>query len=243
MAVRQQRIALPPQNRSVGNAVPVHSEFLKDRPIEDLNGRLYVGRVIMGSDSSAVRNRREDAAAAYGAAGAGDETIIVKVPGLFGFDRGYVAEVRPFDRVDGRDIGANPYSNAYSNGQSKLAGRLEEARQQWLKDNNFVGGVRTFVNDAALFNKAPVAATRQTNAVDTRPEPRAVIELAPDMPRFKAKMRVLAPATSLADPQAGTRPVAGVGRVCAPGVTKVLPRGEVSAASASSAAAVKSPRG
>jgi hypothetical protein len=65
-----------------------------------------------------------------------------------------------------------------------MARRAEDARQQWLKDNNYVGGVRTFVNDAVLYNlPAPKPRTQSI-------EPRGVIQLNPEVPAYKSRMKV-----------------------------------------------------
>ncbi|MBX3384674.1 MAG: hypothetical protein KF864_14315 [Phycisphaeraceae bacterium] len=151
---------------------------------DDENGRLWVGRPIIGGVTGSVRENAEDGAASYGAYGMGRETIVVRVPGMFAFEQARYGEIRPWEPV--RTDNASPYSNAFTRVHSKMARRLEEARQDWLKENNFVGGVRTFVNDAALLAPA-------THASGARPEPRGVIELAPDTPRFKSRMRVQAP--------------------------------------------------
>ncbi len=59
----------------------------------------------------------------------------------------------------------------------------EAVRRQWLRENGFTGGVRTFVNDNPMPSEE---AGKQTGL----PEPRAIIELAPDAPRAKSRLRV-----------------------------------------------------
>jgi hypothetical protein len=67
---------------------------------------------------------------------------------------------------------------------------FEDARNQWLKENGYTGGVRTFVNDLYLFRRdaQPTSLTSIT--------PHASFQLAPDMPRHQGRMRVLAPTSS-----------------------------------------------
>lgn len=232
---RQYRIETAPRTAPYSPAID--TSFLNDATPNDINGRLYVGQIIMGGDSSSVRttiaSNAFDDAARYGAAGAGNETIIVAAEGLFPFQRAHFAEIRPFTPVDAGIT--SPYSNSYTTAQKKLASRLESARQQWLKDNNFTGGVRTFVNDSTLVNPT---SDQKTQVTSFPPEPSAVIELSPDTPRFKSKMRVLAPnqtlptttATtmpSVSSPAAASRSIKSASAYkVAPRVTKVLPRTE-----------------
>jgi len=188
---------------------PLNTGFLADTQVEDINGRIFVGTLIHGftRDNAVSRRRGEDNAARYGAAGASDSIITLRTPGLFGFDtNGFVAQVNPWQPVTAPS--ASPYSNPFTNANTKLAARLESARQQWLKDNNFTGGVRTFVNDAALFTPARAGA---------QITPRATMELAPDMPRVRSKIQVRSSPTStkLKSANAATR--------VQPKITKVLP--------------------
>jgi len=151
-----------------------------------INGRLFMGAVAIGPGST----QPHDAPAAYGAADKADAVVQVSVPGLFGFETGQrTYAISPWHPVT-TPSGGNNWSNPYKTGHRKLAARVEAARQQWLKDNNFVGGVRTFVNDSVA-GKVPskAAAEQSPKAI----EPRAVIELPPEMPRVRSKVRVLGP--------------------------------------------------
>lgn len=58
---------------------------------------------------------------------------------------------------------------------------LEAARNEWLKREGYVGGVRTFVNDLYVFAE-PTLAQR---------EPRATIQLPIDMPSFRSRQQVM----------------------------------------------------
>jgi len=211
--------------RTAPSSPAIDTSFLNDATPTDINGRLYVGQIIMGNDSSSVRattaSNAFDDAARYGAAGAGNETIVVAAQGLFPFQRAHFAEIRPFTPVDAAIT--SPYSNSYTTAQKKLASRLESARQQWLKDNNFTGGVRTFVNDSSLMKSA---AQPNSQATVFPPEPSAVIELSPDTPRFKSKMRVMVPHQALPiTAAAAPRPNKSAPTYkSAPRITKVLPR-------------------
>jgi hypothetical protein len=161
---------------------------------KQVNGRVFIGSVILGPGAAA---KACPDAARYGAQDVAAGAIKVRVPGLFGFEScGRSFEISPWQPVV-LTSGGNNWSNPYKNAHKKLAGRVEAARQQWLKDNNFVGGVRTFVNDAAPKKAEGAAADAPgAKASSEKIEPRAVIELPADMPRLKAKVRVLAPGES-----------------------------------------------
>jgi len=67
---------------------------------------------------------------------------------------------------------------------------LEAARQQWLAEHGYSGGVRTFMNDAAM------PADRRAEAGDATPEwkreftPRLIIPIPDDLPRIRSRMEV-----------------------------------------------------
>jgi hypothetical protein len=141
------------------------------------NGRVYRGVAIIGGLPSAPSSDLAHAAASYGAAGEQDLRVHAPVEGLFRFQPVDTVEFSPWTPVPAQQ--ASPASDAFSRAHQKLARRAEDARQAWLKDNNYTGGVRTHVNDAA-----PGTPTTK------RPEPRGIIELAPEVPAFRSKMHV-----------------------------------------------------
>src|SRR6185436_19738741 len=122
------------------------------------------------------------AAARFGALGEEGSRVQADVQGLFHFHPTATVEFSPWTPVP--DQRTSDTTDPYSRGYEKMAHRAEDARQQWLKDNNYVGGVRTFVNDAELY---PVPAAAKKTEL---PEPRGVIELSPDVPKFKSRMHV-----------------------------------------------------
>ncbi|HYE61397.1 MAG TPA: hypothetical protein VD997_05325 [Phycisphaerales bacterium] len=149
-----------------------------------VNGRVYKGRAIIGQHELGARGPAADAAAAHGALGEEGVRVTAQVEGLFRYHPTTTVEFSPWTPVAQQQ--ASPYSDAYSRAHTKMARRAEEARQQWLKDNNYVGGVRTHVNDAVLYNLPE--AKRETRL----PEPRGVIEVNPEIPAFKSRMKVQA---------------------------------------------------
>ncbi len=132
------------------------------------NGRLHVTRPIMG----ALQGPWAEAQPAPG-------------PDHYG------AYLNPCDAVPARVgllvISISPWAEWTEQGHKGL----EEARQFWLSENGYTGGVRTFVNDYYLFselrNPAPAP---QADSGKGQPEPAAIIELAPDAPRHKSRLRV-----------------------------------------------------
>jgi hypothetical protein len=158
-----------------------------NRPV--VNGRIYKGRPIIGGAELGVRTQDAHAAASYGAFGQEGDRVQATVEGLHRYHPTTVVEFSPWAPVG--DQQASPYSDSYSRGHQKMAQRAEEARQQWLIANNYLGGVRTHVNDATLYNLPAPRPQTQT------PAPRGIIEVAPEVPAFKSRMQVKAGELSL----------------------------------------------
>jgi hypothetical protein len=152
-----------------------------------INGRVYKGRAIIGGADIGTNTDAAHAAASYGALGEEGVRVQAEVEGLFRFHPTATVEFSPWAPVPQQQ--KSPASDAYSRAHNKMAQRAEDARQQWLKDNNYVGGVRTFVNDAVLYNRPTPRPTTSTI------QPRGVIELNPEVPAFKSRMKVEAKPT------------------------------------------------
>ncbi len=112
---------------------------------------------------------QEPGASAYGAH-VGDDTII-------------------YGRIAHLAISMSPW-------QVQSERRLEAARQEWLKENNFTGGVRSFVNDASLavllMDSSGAADAPAAVRVRTPIAPRGVIEVSPEATKFRQRMQVRA---------------------------------------------------
>jgi hypothetical protein len=147
-----------------------------------INGRLYKGVPMIGGVEVGPKSDLDRAAGAYGAYGEENNRIQAEVQGLFHFHPTTLVEFSPWTSVPEQKT--SDASDAYSRGYEKMAHRAEEARQQWLKDNNYVGGVRTFVNDAELYPMPPEARKSEL------PKPRGIIELSPEVPAFRSRMHV-----------------------------------------------------
>lgn len=127
------------------------------------NGRLYVTRPIIGGMQGPYATEASLLADQYGAYG--DEYSVV------------------YARVGSLVVGINAFEPITKNGLR----RFEQARNFWLQEQGYTGGVRTFVNDAYLFRKPDGAPRAESNA---KPEPIATIKLPDDMPRRKNRLRV-----------------------------------------------------
>lgn len=134
------------------------------------NGLIWLGeRFIGGEPDQVVLDWGSPGPTAYGASQFDAQRVYVHV--------GHVRfSISPWSHIGGDSLGY-----------------LENARNQWLKENGYVGGVRTFVNDLYLDGEhGGRHASREI-------KPRAVIELPDDMPRFRSRERVQAPAKAPCD--------------------------------------------
>ncbi len=89
-----------------------------------------------------------------------------------------------FVRVGETTVAINPWEAIPEAGYQ----RLERGRDAWLKERGFTGGVRTFTNP--VFRRETRPETVSAAQSKKLPEPRAVFELPPDMPRFKKRQEV-----------------------------------------------------
>jgi hypothetical protein len=159
---------------------------LDDPHRADINGKVWIGRPLIGGVDTG--DKATSHASEYGAYDERTGRVYISVPGLFPFQTSIVTAIDPWQKQNDRSTVRNDWSNPYSNAHNKLADRLEEARQAWLKDNGYVGGVRTFVNDATLYRTKPENAP-QSNG-EGKIEPRATIQLSPDAARRSRPLRV-----------------------------------------------------
>lgn len=131
------------------------------------NGRLWLGERFIGGEtpdwsSPAYADWAGPGPTAYGAVGSEMQTVYARVGEL--------------------TIGINPWEAFNAEG----LGGLEAARNDWLKERGYVGGVRTFVNDLYVGNFMGGMAQQRSQVV-----PRATIELPADMPRFRSREQVM----------------------------------------------------
>lgn len=162
------------------------------------NGRLYVRRPVIGGVNAWAVASGNPGADYYGASGADGITVGLCYEPIRPFDGAGYGVISPWDVVNDRAYRRNPYTNAYSRARDKAADRLEAARQDWLRDNGYTGGVRTHVNDAALLGLMNDTDGREASL----PTPRATIRLPEDAPRLKRNMRVEGPARISLPPSA-----------------------------------------
>jgi hypothetical protein len=127
----------------------------------------FGGRMWISASVGSFDNQ-EPGPAAYGAH-AGDDTVI-------------------YGRIGHLAISMSPW-------QEQAEPRLEAARQEWLKENNFTGGVRSFVNDASPAAQAMASSGAPevpSVRVRTPITPRGVIEVSPEATKFRQRMQVRA---------------------------------------------------
>lgn len=121
------------------------------------NGREWLSRSVVGNgDDAFARDWNSPGPSAYGAAE--DDRSLV------------------YARVGELIVAFSPWEAQQTFGLQ----HLENARQTWLKEHGYVGGVRTFTNDAK-------GSEKQANAL---PQPRATIQVNPEIPKFRSRMQV-----------------------------------------------------
>ena len=168
------------------------------------NGRVFVRRPVIGGVDAWAWDTGNPGADYYGAYGTEDLTVGFSVEPIAPFNGGDYGVVSPWQTANDRSDRRNPYTNAFSRARDKADDRLEAARQEWLRDNNLTGGVRTHVNDAVLFGGG--MSERQSSL----PTPRATIQLPADAPKLKRNIRVQAPGRISVPPTAPANMVARI---------------------------------
>lgn len=165
--------AQDPQEKFVSEQAPLApwieypAGYADDVRRPGFNGRLWVSRPVMGAIQQGPYpiDTGVPGSASYGAYGETDGSVSVRVSTL--------------------DIRVDPWQQFTDRGLR----RYEAARQAWLLERNYTGGVRTFVNDAVLWT--PRAEENQEHAdASGSPTPRATIQLPADMPRQRRRIRV-----------------------------------------------------
>lgn len=164
--------------RQIVNPAPYPATRADDAARPGFNGRLWFGPVVMGGVTTPfVADSANPGAASYGALPGGREQVYARVGEL-------VVAINPFHRWN-----------------DNVHPAFERARAEYLQEQGYTGGVRTFMNDANFLGQMQVMPARaDAGAADTADapaaidprhiQPRAVIELAPDAPRFRSRMRV-----------------------------------------------------
>lgn len=122
------------------------------------NGREWVSRP-SGNTEPKYRDWHSPGPAAYGAPENSNPSVYVRVGQV-------IVAINAFERQEGFE-----------------RRHLENARQDWLKEHGYIGGVRTFTND--------FKPTKTADASDkTLPQPRATIQISPEITRFRSRMQV-----------------------------------------------------
>lgn len=167
---RSHRSLATPLEYPHGRADSVH------RP--GFNGRIWIGSITVGpQDGHYASGASNPGAVAYG---------------------GIDVDQRVLARIGTEVVGFSPWTSFSGNGLL----RFETARQEWLKEQGYVGGVRTFVNDLYLEKVERLAQADEpaSSAGRHKIEPRAIIQVAPEVTRLRKRMhvRVVSPSEPLA---------------------------------------------
>lgn len=181
-------------DRPIAMIAPYPAGMADDVRRPGFNGRLWVGRPVMGAIQQGPYplGWGEPGPEAYGAFDNQDARVPVRIGHL-------VVGITPWERV--HQSGLQDYENA---------------RNFWLREQGYTGGVRTFVND--LYVWAPSAASPEEGKQVQAPGeivPRATIQVPVEM-RQRRRLRVDAGGDSGAV-LARAVPGAGEGRVSWPG--------------------------
>jgi hypothetical protein len=154
--------------RPIATVAPYPEGMADDVHRPGFNGMVWASRPIIGGTQGPYPDGYGHYSEQYGAFGNENAAVYVRVGGL-------VVAVNAFEPIP-------------QNGMR----RFEEARNFWLKENGYVGGVRTFVNDAYAPKAEAAAPAGETTTVSakTKIEPRATIQLPADMPRRSNRLRV-----------------------------------------------------
>ena len=136
------------------------------------NGTLWHGEVCIGGVNSWELNTGTPGARHYGASLESDQVATIRVGP-------YAVSVNPWETI--RAVGKEV--------PRKMMIRSEHSRNAWLKQAGYFGGVRTFQNDAVT-----LGVMEKPQAIDLTPK--AVFPSPTDVPHFKKRMEVKAPAVS-----------------------------------------------
>lgn len=155
-------------DRPIATVAPYPQNMADDVRRPGFNGRLWVGRAIVGPGNGPYACPETEA---YGAYGDEDALVYVRV-GLI------TIGITPWERVRPENLR-----------------QLRRAQDFWLAERGYTGGVRTHVNDLYARQhhaSAGLAAAEAPARLERTglPEPRGVIELSPETPRVKSRIRV-----------------------------------------------------
>ena len=171
------------QSRFLATMRPYPAGRADDVRRPGFNGRLWIGDINIGPvNQSWPMAFGDPGPTSYGAAG-------------HEFDRVYA-------KIGHTAVGISPWVAFNAEGLHDF----EYARNTWLAERGFVGGVRTFVND--LYLGEWLGVPTETAKMGSKTQPRGTIQLPEDMPRFKSREQVMH--------EAGTVSKIAIGKVSLP---------------------------
>ncbi|GMV27295.1 MAG: hypothetical protein AMXMBFR58_33260 [Phycisphaerae bacterium] len=155
-------------NRILATRPPVAEGMVNDVRAPGANGKLWISRGHIGDPEGKFPREYR---LAWGSPG----------PAAYGAFEDDFSDVQV--RVNEVAVAINPWESIPEAGYQ----HLERGREAWLRENGFTGGVRTFTNPVFRREQATVLAKAEPAKL---PEPRMIIDLPPDMPRFKKRQEV-----------------------------------------------------
>lgn len=90
-----------------------------------------------------------------------------------------------YARIGGLTVGFSPWQRW----NDESYPMHESARQNWLKDHGYTGGVRTFRNDI-IWDNPDLRAEGETPVWKREIKPRLILPMPEDMPRLRSRMQV-----------------------------------------------------
>lgn len=156
-------------HRPIATRAPYPANMADDVRRPGFNGRLWVSRPILGSIQQGPYPAASGSpgAEAYGAYGQEDATVYARIGHL-------VVGISPWEQIDEQGLQ-----------------RYEAARNFWLREQGFTGGVRTMINDARVWKAEDAPhAEHHAEAPASTPLPRATITLPAELPRQRRRFRV-----------------------------------------------------
>ncbi len=148
-------------NRLIAEPEPSITNVADDVHRPGFNGRIWEGRVTLGPRTHHwPTHQSQPGSLKYGAGMHNDAVMYARVGNL-------VVDLDPFQKLTGTGME-----------------NLEHARNLWLRRHGYTNGVRTFVNDRYRIHRD----RRQASA--SRPEPRGILRIRPDMPKREGSLHV-----------------------------------------------------
>jgi hypothetical protein len=158
-------------DRPIATLAPYPANMADSVRRPGFNGRLFVGRPIIGGMDGPYPLGWDSPGPEYYGAFDNQEALVYSRTGLI------TISMNPWEEIRPENLRA-----------------LREAQQFWLKEQGYVGGVRTHVNDLYAWKREGGLAMLESDepAAEPKvlPEPRMIFEVPADVPRMKSRIKV-----------------------------------------------------